>query len=51
VDIADLVTCALAFGSKPGDDNWDPRADVANEFSLIDIVDLVTIAIHFGETQ
>jgi len=51
VDIVDLVTCALAFGSKPGDDNWDPRADVANEFGLINIVDLVMIAIHFGETQ
>jgi outer membrane protein assembly factor BamB len=49
VDIVDIVIIALAFGSRPGDGNWDPRADVAAEYGLIDIVDIVTAAIHFGE--
>ena len=50
VDIVDVVIVALAFGSRPGDGNWDPRADVAAEYGLIDIVDIVLVAIHFGET-
>ena len=51
VDIVDIVIVALAFGSKPGDDNWNPHADVAPEFNLIDIVDIVSVAIHFGEEE
>jgi len=49
VDIVDVVICALAFGSKPGEPIWNPYADL-NEDGLVDIVDLVMIAIHFGET-
>jgi hypothetical protein len=48
VDIVDIVIVALAFGSEPGDPNWNPYADL-NQDGLIDIVDLVIIAIHFGE--
>jgi hypothetical protein len=50
VDIVDIVIIALAFGSKPGDDNWDSRADIAPEFGLVDIVDIVKVALRFGET-
>ena len=49
VDIVDLVICALAFGSQPGDPKWNPYADL-NQDGLVDIVDLVMIALHFGET-
>jgi len=51
VDMFDILVVGLAFGSKPGDPNWDPVADVETTFSLnlIDIFDLVTIAVHFGE--
>ena len=48
IDIVDIVTCALAFGSKPGNPNWNPIADV-NQDGIIDIVDIVMIALHFGE--
>lgn len=48
VDIVDIVIVALAFGSQPSDDNWDPRADVAAAYGLIDIVDIVRVAIDFG---
>jgi hypothetical protein len=49
VDIFDLVLAALAFGSSPGDPNWNPVADL-NGDDLVDIFDLVIIAISFGNT-
>jgi parallel beta-helix repeat protein len=49
IDIVDIVFIALAFGSKPGDPNWNPYADL-NQDGIVDIVDIVMIAIHFGET-
>ncbi len=48
VDIFDVVTVAVAFGSKPGDPNWDPRADLKLD-GLIDIYDLVVVGINFGK--
>jgi ABC-type transport system substrate-binding protein len=47
-DIFDIVECALAFGAVIGDVNWNPRPDLVAEFGLIDIFDLVYIAINFG---
>ncbi|MFQ5999426.1 MAG: PKD domain-containing protein [Candidatus Bathyarchaeia archaeon] len=49
VDIVDIVTIALAFGSSPGDPNWNPDADL-NGDGTVDIIDIVMAAIHFGET-
>lgn len=49
VDIVDIVIAAIAFGSKPGDPNWNPIADVNNDLD-VDIVDIVIIALEFGET-
>jgi len=48
VNIQDILIAALAFGSRPGDPNWNPIADLDNN-GIINILDLVTIAIHFGE--
>jgi parallel beta-helix repeat protein len=48
IDIVDIVIVAIAFGSRPGDPNWDPYADI-NQDGIVDIVDIVMIAIHFGE--
>jgi parallel beta-helix repeat protein len=50
VDIFDIVTVAVAYGSTPSDPNWNPNADLVED-NIIDIFDLVTIAIHFGETD
>jgi len=47
VDIFDLVTCALAFGSQPGWSNWNPVADINND-AIVDIFDLVVVSINFG---
>lgn len=58
IDIQDVVTVALAFGSMEEDDpttpwnetgKWNPIADL-NSDGIIDIVDLVIIGINYGKT-
>ena len=49
VDIFDIATFALAFGSTPSEPNWNPVADI-NSDGIVDIFDLVVVALHFGET-
>ena len=49
VDIQDIVLVALAYGSKPGDSNWKPEADMAPQQGKVDLFDLVTCASHYGE--
>lgn len=49
VDISDLYQVALAYGSQPGDPNWDPACDV-NSDDIVDISDLYGVALHYGET-
>lgn len=49
VDIFDVVIAAGAFGSQPGDPNWNPLVDF-NSDGIIDIFDLVRIAVVFGAT-
>lgn len=47
VDIFDVVILALAFGSKPGDPNWNPDADLNND-GVVDIFDVVILVNEFG---
>jgi hypothetical protein len=49
VDILDMALVASAFGSYPGHPRWDDRADEHRD-SIIDVFDLVTVALHLGET-
>lgn len=49
IDIRDITIVALAFGSKPGDPNWNSDADV-HEDGVINIKDIVTVAINAGKT-
>ena len=49
VDIFDVVTVSIAFGSKPGDPNWNQAADLNND-DVVDIYDVVTVATNFGKT-
>ena len=48
VDVKDLLMAAFAYGSRPGDPNWEPRADI-NGDDFIDIKDILIIALHYGE--
>jgi hypothetical protein len=50
VDILDIAQVAKAFGSKPGDPNWDPNADI-NYDNQVNILDISTVAIRFGEVD
>jgi len=49
VDIYDAIILAAAFGSSPGNPNWNPAADL-NGAGLIDIYDAIILSSHFGQT-
>lgn len=54
VDMKDLGKAARAFNTRPGDDRWDPQADITGPAPLIpdskvDMRDISLIAKHFGE--
>ena len=49
VNIRDLFIAAKAFQTKPGDEHWDPRADVDGN-DLINMVDLYEVAKDYGKT-
>jgi len=50
VDLLDLYIVIVAFGTLPGMPKWDPRADLAEPFGLIDGRDLTVLVDHFGQT-
>lgn len=49
VDISDVVVWAGAFGSQPGDPNWNADTDLRLD-DLIDIFDVIIISINYGNT-
>jgi uncharacterized protein YvpB len=49
VDIFDIATIAIAYGSKPGDQNWNIFADVYED-NIIDDIDMFIARSHFGQT-
>ena len=49
VDIGDIILAFEAYDSTPEEPNWNPLVDVAPQWDRIDILDLVTIAYHYGE--
>jgi len=49
VNIGDILICAVAFGSEPGDLKWNPIADLDSN-GIINILDLVKIGVNFGKT-
>jgi hypothetical protein len=53
-DIYDAITLAKAYGSIPGDSNWNPTADIQKippSNNTIDIYDAIKLANHFGEKE
>ena len=48
VDINDVIAWAVAFGSEPGDSEWNPNADVVQD-NIIDIHDGVSTATNYGK--
>jgi len=49
VDWMDLGFLGLAYRSKPGDDNWNPNADI-NSSGKVDWVDLGWLGLNYGES-
>lgn len=50
IDVEDIIIAVSAYGSRPGDANWIPDADLAPMYGIINIFDLVTLAYHYGKT-
>jgi hypothetical protein len=48
VNLQDLVSLASAYGSKPGDANWNPNADIDGN-GVVGLSDLVILAAHYGQ--
>ncbi len=48
VNILDIGSVAIAYGSRHGDTNWNPNADL-NKDGLINILDLSMLAIDYGK--
>jgi hypothetical protein len=59
VNIADLAIVGRAFGTRPGDARWDPRADVGRNTGnplpipdgKIDIGDLIIVGRNYGHVK
>jgi len=51
VDMLDVHIVVVAFGTVPEMPDWDPRADIAEPWELIDGRDLLVIINHFGQTN
>ena len=47
VDIYDLATLAVAFGSSPGAPNWDLEADL-DQNDIVDLFDIMEILLNYG---
>jgi hypothetical protein len=47
VDLVDVFSAAIAFGSFPGHPKWDPRCDVNDDFK-VDLQDYFRICRKFG---
>jgi hypothetical protein len=48
VNLVDLVVLAKAYGSKPGDTNWNPNANIHGN-GLVGLLDLVILTKHYGQ--
>lgn len=52
VELTDFFLLSLAFGSSPGQPNWDPRADIApwpDGDGQVELLDFFLTSQHFGE--
>lgn len=49
VDVLDAILLISAWGSQPGDSNWNPHADL-NKDGVINILDAIVISYNYGKT-
>ena len=48
VEMMDFYYASLAFGSEPGDPNWNPNTDI-NDDSIVEMMDFLIVSQHFGQ--
>lgn len=48
VNILDMAIVGAAYGSEPGDPNWNPLADLNND-TIVNMLDLSHVALHYGK--
>jgi hypothetical protein len=48
VGLQDLVLLEQAYGSRPGDSNWNPNADLDGN-GIVNLSDLVILTLHYGQ--
>jgi len=48
IDLKDVFTVSLAFGSFPGHPQWNPLADI-NRDGRVDLKDLFTVSMNYGK--
>ncbi|MDH5449040.1 MAG: hypothetical protein OEX01_08600, partial [Candidatus Bathyarchaeota archaeon] len=51
VDIYDVVRITAVYGSREGDDNWNPHSDIAEPYGIIDIYDIVKCTGYYGKER
>jgi parallel beta-helix repeat protein len=49
VNIYDVVTACVAYGSTRNDPNWNCHCDMAKPYGKIDIYDVVTVCANYGK--
>jgi parallel beta-helix repeat protein len=49
VNILDIVAISSIYHCQEGEPNWNPEADLAPPYGIINMLDLVTCAYHYGE--
>lgn len=49
VNILDISIVAMAFGTEPGDEQWNEIADLNND-QIVNVLDISTVAMDFGRT-
>jgi len=50
INIQDISLACTSYGAHEGDENWNPEADLAMPYGVIDIFDIVTLASRYGQT-
>jgi parallel beta-helix repeat protein len=50
VNILDITIIASVYNHTEGEHQWIPQADLAPPYGIINMLDLVTCAAHYGET-
>jgi len=49
VNILDIVAISSIYHCQEGEPNWNPEADLAPPYGIINMLDLVTCVYHYGE--